>query len=111
MRHSRQTLVDARRTYAKVLEGGGIERQKMSDALKGIVEIQRAIKAIDEPGRGRIAQRGAVSDRPSANQSLPVLEAVCECRKRKLKKGNQRRAAETYRLGAGSSPFVRQEPG
>jgi hypothetical protein len=49
------------------------------------------------------------ADPPSTNRSLPVLEPVCECRKRKLKKGDQRRAAETYRLGAGSSPFVRQE--
>jgi hypothetical protein len=49
------------------------------------------------------------ADPPSTNRSLPVLEPVCECRKRKLKKGDQRRAAETYRLGAGASPFVRQE--
>jgi hypothetical protein len=49
------------------------------------------------------------ADPPSTNRSLPVLEPVCECRKRKLKKGDQRRAAETYRLGAGSSPFVRLE--
>jgi hypothetical protein len=48
-------------------------------------------------------------DPPSTNRSLPVLEPVCERRKRKLKKGDQRRAAEAYRLGAGSSPFVRQE--
>ena len=49
------------------------------------------------------------ADPPSTNRSLPVLEPVCECRKRKLNKGDQRRAAEAYRLGAGSSPFVRQE--
>src|SRR5262245_42857804 len=49
------------------------------------------------------------ADPPSTNRSLPVLESVCECRKRNLKKGDQRRAAETYRLGAASSPFVRQE--
>jgi hypothetical protein len=29
--------------------------------------------------------------------------------KTEIEKGDQRRAAETYRLGAGSSPFVRQE--
>jgi hypothetical protein len=40
----------------------------------------------------------------NCDRSLPVLEPVCECRKRKLKKGDQRRAAETYRFGAGSSP-------
>jgi hypothetical protein len=33
------------------------------------------------------------ADPPSTNRSLPVLEPVCECRKRKLKKGDQRRAA------------------
>jgi hypothetical protein len=49
------------------------------------------------------------ADPPSTKRSPPVLEPVCEYRKRKLKKGDQRRAAETCRLGAGSSPFVRQE--
>ena len=49
------------------------------------------------------------ADPPSTNRSLPVLEPVCECRKWKLKKGDQRRAAEAYRLGAGSSPIARQE--
>ena len=50
------------------------------------------------------------ADPPSTNRSLPVLEPVCECRKWKLKKGDQRRAAEAYRLGAGSSPLQPSDP-
>jgi hypothetical protein len=60
-------------------------------------------------GRPRVPPGTHCADPPSTNRSLPVLEPVCECRKRKLKKCDQRRAAETYRLGAGSSPFLRQE--
>jgi hypothetical protein len=62
-----------------------------------------------EMASNRVPPGTHCADPPSTNRSLPVLEPVCECRKRKLKKGDQRRAAETYRLGAASSPFVRRE--
>src|ERR1700752_2460538 len=57
----------------------------------------------------RVPPGAHCADPPSTNRSLPVLEPVCECRKRKLKKGDQRRGVETYRLVAGSSLFGRQE--
>jgi hypothetical protein len=51
----------------------------------------------------------ARADPPSRNRSLPVLEPVCECRKRKLKKATRDGRRKLTDLVQGSSPFVRQE--
>ena|SRR5215467_1859541 len=71
--------------------------------------VRASIEPVETNPKGSVPPGTHCADPPSTNRSLPVLEPVCEYRKRKWKKGDQRLAAETYRLGAGSSPFVRQE--
>ena len=47
-RNARRVLVELRRAHAKVLaHRDSINRQNMSDAIRGIVDVQHAVEAID----------------------------------------------------------------
>ncbi|WGD55876.1 hypothetical protein QA641_19500 [Bradyrhizobium sp. CB1650] len=46
MREARRALVEMRRNWAKAI-AGDYQRGKTEDAIKGIIEVQQAVEAID----------------------------------------------------------------